>query len=136
MPEDIADDEDLARFLVQSNQFDSVIVSPAAFMPSKKDHETSVFRHGREPRQQLWEIGRIATGNRKLYGAAILKASAVRAALLDIVPDEPPDRHAVIRNWPWLENDPAMQKAQQKERAALLASAAGAPILNMEDTGA
>ncbi|MBK8305010.1 MAG: hypothetical protein IPK98_17100 [Chloracidobacterium sp.] len=66
---------------------------------------------------------------RKLYGAAILAAAEIRATNLEIISDEPPDRHAAIRAWPWIENDPEEQKAQQKERAILLASAAGPPFL-------
>ena len=35
---------------------------------------------------------------------------------------EPPPRHAAVVGWPWLE-DPELQKAQQKERALVLAQA-------------
>jgi len=129
LPERVADDEDLARFLTQSNQFNSLVVKPAAFLPRPKSRETSVFRHGREPRQRLWEIGLEAVGTRKLYGAAIVKAAAVRAAELDVCSSEPPLLHAAIQDWPWLDADPELQKAKQKEQAALVASAAGEPIL-------
>jgi hypothetical protein len=49
-----ADDEDLARYLTSSSQFNAIMVKPAAFLPNPKDHETSVFRHGSEPRDRLW----------------------------------------------------------------------------------
>ena len=52
-----------------------------------------------------------------------MKTADVRAALLDVIADEPPARHAAIRGWPWLD-DLELQKAQQKERAALIASKA------------
>lgn len=129
LPEQVAEDEDLARFLVQSNQYNTVLVKPAAFLPSPKDRETSISRHGAEPSDRLWEIGLVAAGDRKLHGAAIIRAQHVTSAQLKVVADEPPPRHAVIRDWPWIEGDPELQKAKQKEKAAVLASAAGAPIL-------
>jgi hypothetical protein len=121
-------DEDLARFLIQSNHFKARQVQPSAFLPHKASRNTSVSRHGREPLEALKSLGRIAAGDRPLYGAAIVKTSSVHASGLDVVSDEPPERHAVIRDWPWV-NDPEDQKAQQKERALALASAAGEPIL-------
>jgi hypothetical protein len=129
LPEDIADSEHLARFLVQGSHFGPHTVKPSAFLPSPKDRETSVSRHGAQPAEQLWALGQIAAGDRPLHGAAILTASAIRGAQLDVSADEPPDRHAVIRGWPWHEGDPEVRKAQQKERALVLARAAGAPIL-------
>lgn len=129
LPDAIADDEDLARFLTQRNQFSSIIVKPAAFLPSPRDRETSVSRHGLKPSAGLWKLGASAAGERTLYGAAMFKARDVRSAKLKVSADEPPERHAVIRQWPWIENDLDEQKAQQKERALLLASAAGKPFL-------
>ncbi len=129
LPERVADDEDLARFLTQSSQFNRLVVKPAAFLPSPKSRETSVSRHGREPRRRLWEIGLEVVSTRKLYGAAIFKAAAVRAAELDVYSSEPPLLHAAIRDWCWVDADPDLQKAKQREQAVLVASAAGEPIL-------
>ena len=123
LPDIITDEEDLARFLTSSSHFNSEMVKAAAFMPSAKARETSVFRHGSEPRDTLWEIGAgCVAGDRKLYGAAIVKARDVRAALLDAIAEEPPPRHAAIRGWPWIEEDPEGQRAQQKELALVIAS--------------
>jgi hypothetical protein len=125
LPEIVADDEDLARFLTSSSQFSAQMVKPAVFLPSAKDRETSVFRYGSEPRDVLWAIGEEhAVGSRTLHGAAIVKAHDVRTALLDVIAAEPPPRHAAIAGWPWLEDDRELQKSQQKERAVLLASKA------------
>ena len=129
LPEHIADEENLARFLTQSNQFTASMVKPAAFLPRPKDRETSISRHGREPLNGLWEIGLVVAGERNLYGAAIFTASAVRAVQLAVESAEPPPRHAAIRDWPWGENDPDLQRAKQKELAVLIASAAGEPLL-------
>jgi hypothetical protein len=50
LSEAIEDDENLARFLTSSSQFNAVMVKPSAFLPNPTDGETSVFRHGSEPR--------------------------------------------------------------------------------------
>lgn len=94
-------------------------------MPEPEDRESSVFRHGSEPVESLWSIGlEFAAQGRNLHGAAILKAHQIRAANLAVIAHEPPARHAAIRNWPWIENDPVLQKAQQKEIAIELVSKA------------
>lgn len=128
LPEIVGDDEDLARFLTQSGHFRKHLVRPSAFLPRANDKETSVSRHGNEPRERLWELGLTAAGSRPLYGAALIKAADVRAVQLDVVEREPPPRHAGIVGWPW-ENDPELQKARQKELATVIASAAGPPLL-------
>lgn len=127
----VADDEDLARFLTQSNQYSasSRVVKPAAFLPSPKSRDTSVSRHGRAPHDELKSLGLSAAGARPLYGAAIFKALNVRAGGLEVESREPPLRHAVVLGWPWIESDPDLQKAKQKEIAALLSSAAGVPLI-------
>jgi hypothetical protein len=123
LDEIVAEDEDLARYLTSSSQFNAIMVKPAAFLPSPKDHETSVFRHGNEPRDRLWAIGsEHAAGGRNLHGAAICKAFHVRATQLEIIAGEPPLRHAAIRGWPFSEADAELQKAKQKELAAIIAS--------------
>lgn len=129
LPRLVKDDEDLVRFLTQSNQFNATIVKPAAFLPSPKDQETSVFRHGKEPKDNLRKLGVLAAGGRSLYGVALFNALSVRNARLEVASDEPPPLHAVIRGWPWIERDQELQKARQKELAALISSDAGPPIL-------
>ncbi len=125
LPKLVADEEDLARFLTSSSQFNAKMVKPSAFLPNPKDRETSMFRHGSEPRETLWAIGEENAANeRTLHGAAICKARHVRAVPLEVEAGEPPPRHAAIRGWPWNENDPELQKAKQKEMAAVIASEA------------
>ena len=68
LPEQVADEEDLARFLTQSSQFSAVMAKPAAFLPNPKDRETSVSRHGRAPLEALWSLGLVAAGTRPLRG--------------------------------------------------------------------
>jgi len=126
LPEQVADEEDLARYLTRSNQFSSQhqLAKPAAFLPNPKDQETSVFRHGENPAAGLWALGQHAVGEWKLYGAAIFKAHVARSVQLEVASDEPPPRHAAVRRWPWLEHDPGLQKARQVEMAAVIASSA------------
>jgi hypothetical protein len=82
LPEFVADEEDLARFLTSSGQFSARVTKPAAFLPSPRDRETSVFRHGSEPREALWAIGREhGAGDRTLHGAAIVKGFQIRGAI-------------------------------------------------------
>lgn len=122
LPKIIADEEDLARFLTSSSQFNSKMAKPSAFMPEIEDRETSVFRHGDEPSEQLWAIGdEHAARGRTIHGAAIIEARSVREIRLDVFSDEPPPRHAVIRNWPWTEADPDLRRAEHKELAISLA---------------
>ena len=123
LPEIVADEEDLARFLASRGHFNSTSVKPAAFMPEIEARETSVFRHGPEPRDTLWAIAdEHAAQGRTIHGAAIIKARTVKSIRLDVFPDEPPPRHAAIRNWPWTQDDPDLRKAEHKELAISLAT--------------
>ena len=118
----VDNEEHLARFLTSSRHFNSTMVKPAAFLP--KDEETSVYRHGAEPRVQLWQIAEENLRLReeqKCHGAAILKACFVRASGLDVIAEEPPARHANIKGWPLLD-DPAMQRAKRRQIAQGLAN--------------
>lgn len=124
--------EPLARFLTSSNQFstEKEMAKSAAFLPNKQG-ETSVCRHGEEPRDQLWQVGReYLGGGRSLYGVAVFTAHDVRTQELDVIPKEPPPRHANIVGWP-SDADPEMAKAKRKQRA--LALAACATLLRLED---
>lgn len=125
LPELVASQEPLARFLTSSSHYNSSVVKPSAFLPNPHDGKTSVFRHDAEPRDALEAIGRneVAQG-RSLHGAAIITAAEVRAAKLEVTAAEPPPRHADIEGWPWMQGDREFGKAESKERALLLAQKA------------
>lgn len=129
LPEIIDPTEDIARFLCQNRHFRQDSVRHEAFLPNPKDRETSVSRHGREPSTDLWELGRTACGERTLYGAAIVKALSVTRLSLELIAQEGPPHHAVIKGWPWNDLDPVEQKSIQKELALRLATEAGRPVL-------
>ena len=122
LPEHVADGEELSRFLTQSNHYKSGMAKPAAFLPNPAFRNTSVFRMGNDPvrLQQTWNA--TVTNGRVLKAVAFFHARDVRVARLEVESEEPPPAHANIEEWPWIENDPELQKAQQKERAAELAS--------------
>ena len=122
LPEHVGDEEDLARFLLSSSQFNAIMVKPSAFLPNPRNNETSVFRHGKDPADELWQLaGEFVAGTRTLHGAALVRARHVRAAQLEVLASEPPDRHANILGWPSMPTDPELEKAACKEKAAVLA---------------
>ena len=126
LPSDIAGEERLARFLKHKKQFAATIgmVKYAAFLPSRLDGKTSVFRHTGDPAEELWTIGcRELSGEVTVYGAGIIVASDIRRAGLDVSASEPPPRHANIEGWP-TEDDPDLTKAAQREAAKALAERA------------
>ena len=99
------------------------MVKPAAYLPNPKNGQTSVFRHGVQPPERLWQLGNehLAEG-RSLHGAGILTAKDVRDASLNVQAEEPPHFHANIINWPNFPDDPEESKAKQKKAAIILAS--------------
>ena len=91
LPESVADTEDLARFLPQLNYFNQAGVKPVAFLPNPKSLETSDFRHGGDDIPNLRRIGQEnISSDRTIYGAAFVKASHVRAVMLQVLASDPP----------------------------------------------
>jgi hypothetical protein len=127
----VGDEESLARFLCSSSYFSSNGVKPGAFLPTVQDRATSVFRvarigdeHAQVAQLRLLAIEFVESETRSTKGAALLRASEARAAGLQVDADEPPPRHALLRGWPWANNDSELRKAQQKEIGLQLAAAA------------
>lgn len=122
LPESVADDEDLARFLTSASQFNAIGAKPSAYLPSPVHRNTSVFRHGQRPKAELIRIwDENSQPGRNLHAVAICKARHVRQTKLEIIADEGPHRHANIEGWPWNDGDPDMAKAARKELAAAIA---------------
>jgi hypothetical protein len=98
---------------------------PSAYLPQEVHRNTSVFRHGAQPKADLINIWHEnSQPGRNLHGIAICKARDVRAAKLEVLAEEPPPRHANIEGWPWNDADPDMAKAARKELAAVIAQTA------------
>lgn len=97
--------ETLARFIMQRNwlRTSDNTVKHAAFMPNPQNGETSVFRIDGISDQDVWQIGDHEVAARRgkpLLGRADIPALNVMAKDLQIVPNEPPPRHANIVGWP------------------------------------
>jgi len=126
LPEIVADDEPVARFLTSSNWFAATkgLVKPGAFLPNR-NLETSVFRHGAEPVAGLWAIAD-ARIDANVHGAGVVHAVVPRSTDLDVVAQETgpggSPRHANIVGWPGDGNDPATWKEIWKDRANVIAS--------------
>ncbi len=88
-------------------------------MPSPSDNATSVFETTGLTEFQVWTVATsiLEQSDRRVWGRADLLVSEIVAVGLQVEPDEPPPRHALIREWP-------SEKERQKEAALLLASVA------------
>ena len=114
--------EKLTRFIRYGSHFSIVAnrVRPDAFLPHKNEADISVFRiSGLNDSQELskneiWEIGRehVQTEERPIKARADLLASNVYDSNLEVIPDEPPERHANIRSLP-VDNSPANRKTRR-----------------------
>ena len=114
--------EKLTRFIRYGSHFSIVAnrVRPDAFLPHKNEVDISVFRiSGLNDSQELskneiWEIGRehVQTEDRSIKARADLLASNVYDSNLEVVPDDPPERHADIRPLP-VDNSPTNRKTRR-----------------------
>jgi hypothetical protein len=125
LPEFVADDETLVRFLTSSGHYSAKQARPSAFMPDPRDRRKSVFRYHSPADGELWALADSKLSpEHPAKAAAVVKAGEVRAAKIEIEASEPPPRHADLVGWPWIENDPEKQRAEQKERALKIAQKA------------
>ncbi len=124
LPEHVADDEYLIRFLTDSNRFNAIGVKQVAFLPNPKYRNTSVFRgaNDKESGEHLWSSNPVA--GKQLKALAIVTAAHVRVSCLELKAEEPPHRHANIENWCWDDEDEELAKAENKKLAMLVASKA------------
>ena len=122
MVEPITPSEVLSRFIMQTNWYklSDNCVRYAAFMPNPKNGETSVYRISGISDREVWEIGDREVGlkrDKPILGRADICASFVITKGLNLVPSEPPIRHANIIGWP-------QEKSEQKLVALELAAEA------------
>lgn len=96
--------EILSRFVLQTNWFSSSEnrVKYAAFLPDKNG-ETSVFRTSGITNNDIWEIGDCEVSIKRgkpILGRTDIGTNNVISKDLEVVPREPPLRHANIIGWP------------------------------------
>ena len=123
-PVPVGETETLARFLTQSNHFNTGGATHRAFMPDPHD-DLSVSRVDHLSQQEIRVRGEATVEERKgtVYGWARLNVAAVLGQGLKIQPDEPPPGHAIIVGWPELKEDRKLiaielAKASQLNKAA------------------
>jgi len=121
LPEIVASDEPIVRFLTSRNHYNLVAVKPPAFIPNPKDGRLSVVRHDAEPIEESKRMAREEFNLPKAVGVARLRANTIRKEGLDFSADDTPPRHADVIDWPWREDDPEYGKSERKLIAAELA---------------
>lgn len=114
--------ETLARFIRYGSHFSDVTnrVRPDAFLPHKRSIDISVFRISELTEDEVWKIGQeyVHTEERPVKARADLSAAVVYENSLEVVPDEPPQRHANIGSFP-VDNGPTNRKARRSLAAKL-----------------
>jgi hypothetical protein len=117
---EVADEEPLATFVIESNKIKADGIHWQAFRPGR-DSQRSVFRVKDLTNGQIAELGHefVAKAQGKsIIGWGVVGAGIVRAKPpLTVRDDPPPPKHAVIEGWP-----PAPE--QQRTLAMHLASKA------------
>lgn len=118
--EPVSSSETISRFVLSRRwiRADNT-VRHIAFTPNKNG-ETSIFRISGISDNEVWNIGEREVGmkqNKPILGRADITASIILSNHLEIVPSEPPVRHADITGWP-------EEKDQQKDIALELAEKA------------
>jgi hypothetical protein len=88
-----------SKFIRSSNN----TVRYAAFLPSPKDNQTSVFRVSGLSEGQIWNIADCdvtPTQTNTIKGRADINSDDLVNSKLEVIPKEPPYRHANISGWP------------------------------------
>lgn len=100
---EITPGEPIVRYLFSSNHYAASKgrVKSGAFHPDAHN-TTSIFRTLRLQEAAIWQLGdeHAANGRPAPQARADLTVRQVRDVGLDVEPDDPPPRHAVIVDWP------------------------------------
>ena len=111
--------EKLTRFIRYGSHFSVVTnrVKPDAFLPHKRSIDISVFRISELTKDEVWKIGQeyIQT---EVKARADIFASGIYENNLEVIPDEPPQKHANITPLP-VDNSPTNRKARRSLAAKL-----------------
>lgn len=122
LPEQVGDDERLARVLTSSGHYSTErrCAKPPALLPDENGRK-SVFRISGLDEAAIQQLAITHVCGRR-HGAMTFIASNVRQEGLEISPSEPPPRHADLLLWPDGRGDPELKKARQKEVALAIIS--------------
>jgi hypothetical protein len=118
----LSPEERTTRFIFTESHFDAAsgVVKYAAFMPSAKTRNISVYRTSGCPEWRVWALGGLFVARRRLGKPTLLARGDLAAHFilqegLRVDPDPSPHpRHAVVTNWP-------DDKPQQRVKAMVLA---------------
>jgi hypothetical protein len=107
--------EALTRYITDQDYLASNPQAWRAFRPKPSENELSIARIEELSSPDIWQLGDSLAGkpsNRTVYGRADFRLPDVRGVKvngqrLDAVPDDPPERHALIVDWP---TDPNARK--------------------------
>jgi hypothetical protein len=124
LPPTVAPSENLSRYLLERSKFaaEANRVKYSAFMPAKTG-AVSVFRTTELPDVEIWAIGgeHIEPKIRKsVLARAEFEAGIPIGCNLQVVPDEPPPRHANIVGWPSEPSAVRLRAMQLAEKATLI----------------
>lgn len=101
---DVADDEDLCRFVFQKGDITATRVKVAAFVPEDSKNAISVMRRLEASEEEIRSEGSkmASMRGRGLKGYGQLTAKSVRDAQLDVVPkmEDGNPNHADVIGWP------------------------------------
>jgi len=122
LPDRVLPEEPVSRFILDKDQFrqERGFIYPAAFLPSKKTANTSVYRVESLPETRIWQLAEkfvtaLRADKKRVLARADIKAKTAFHQDLAIQPDRlPHPRHANIINWP---TDRSAQKAKALELA-------------------
>ena len=123
IPSLVSASEPISRFILSRDHFKSSRVSFAAFMPSPKTMDVSVYRTLGCGERKIWLLGDLFVAakrkdNRSILARADLASQLILNEGLDIIPaPSPHPRHANVTRWPG-------DKPQQKIKAMGLATGA------------
>jgi len=121
----VAPDERTSRYIFDKKQFDEAkrIVKYAAFMPSKKTGDISVYRTAHCREWRVWGLGEYFVARRRpdkvllLARGDVAARAFVQQGLSVVAKPEPHPRHAAAANWP-------SDKAEQRIKAIAVAQEA------------
>ncbi len=121
VPRIVSPEERMSRFIFSDRHFNKSTgrISCAAFMPSKKTRDLSVYRTSNCREWKIWAIGdllvaRVRRDNFNLGARGDVSSHIVLQQGLGLVAEPSPHpRHAIVTNWP-------NEKPQQKIKAMVL----------------